>query len=89
MAALFGTAPLAGRPGRRLRNLASAVLLRPAIEQGLHDLTDLAGVIDIADRQHAGNQKRVNVLLAQIDPDQVVLLLPPARGDGPPGRRRG
>lgn len=61
MAALFGTAPVAGRPGRRLHDLPRAVLLRPPIEQRLYDLTDLGGIIDIADREHAGNQQRVDV----------------------------
>lgn len=89
MAALFGTAPVAGRPGRRLHDLPRAVLLRPPIEQRLYDLTDLGGIIDITDRQHAGNQQRVDVLFAQIDADQVVLLLTAAHGDGPPGRLRG
>jgi predicted DNA-binding protein len=69
MAALFGTALLGGGLDRRLDNLAGAVLLRPAIEKRLHDLTDLAGVVDIADRQHAGNKQRVDVLFMQFDAD--------------------
>ncbi len=46
--ALLGTASVTGSLSRRLGDLAGAVLLRPAIEQGLHDLADLGGVVDIA-----------------------------------------
>ncbi len=89
MAALFGPAPVAGSPSRRLGDIAGAVLIRPAIEQGLHDLADLGGVVDIANRQHAGNQERMDVLFAQIDADQVVFLLTAGHRDRPPGRLRG
>lgn len=49
-ALLLGTASVAGGPSRRLCDLTGAVLLRPAIEQGLNDLADLGGVVDIANR---------------------------------------
>jgi len=89
VAALLGTASVAGSLSRRLGDLAGAVLFRPAIEQGLHDLADLGGVVDIANRQYAGNKQRMDVLFAQIDADQVVFLLTAGHGDWLPGRLRG
>ena len=89
MAALVSTAVLADGLDRRLGDLAGAVLLCPAIEQRLDDFADLAGVVDIADRQHAGNEQRVNVLFTQIDTDQVVFLLAGGHRHWPPGRLRG
>ncbi len=89
VAALLGTAPVAGSLSRRLGDLAGAVLLRPAIEQGLHDLADLGRVVDIANRQHTGDKQRMDVLFAQIDADQVVFLLTAGHRDRLPGRLRG